>query len=190
MRVLIESLGLLGSSHRRKGLGNPPSSLARMQEGVSPIIAIILLVAITVVIASVLYILVSGYLRQATPAPLNIELAYVSYGRTVTAPFQFYVNFSSITASTGLKTTDFGFKITSFDGSAIPFKFVTLTSAQGVILGIYYPGNMTWTNSVTFPQGDSLSFDTGALDLQGSGAHITAFGLGSSLVSGGYSDGL
>ncbi|HTZ62025.1 MAG TPA: archaellin/type IV pilin N-terminal domain-containing protein [Thermoplasmata archaeon] len=55
-----------GSPHR--------SRLIRRARGVSPIIATILLVAITVVLAAVLYVLVSGLSHGTTSVPLGSEL--------------------------------------------------------------------------------------------------------------------
>ena len=43
--------------------------IAKKTEGVSPVIAVILMVAITVVLAAVLYVMVSGWINQVPPTP-------------------------------------------------------------------------------------------------------------------------
>jgi flagellin-like protein len=57
-----------------KGVGKPTEDLTmkkiwKNEEGVSPVIAVILMVAITVVLAAVLYVMVSGMMTGTTTAP-------------------------------------------------------------------------------------------------------------------------
>ena len=65
-----------------KTKGMPPMNWGRIgkrsKRGVSPIIATILLVAITVVLAAVLYVLVSGYLSHSTGTSIAIGWGSVS----------------------------------------------------------------------------------------------------------------
>ena len=93
---------------------------AKGKRGVSPIIATILLVAITVVLAAVLYILVSGYIGGTGAKPQSIGFAgetpsSCSVGSTVCYNVTF-----SVTASSGLTTSMFGLKVTSTTGLAQP----------------------------------------------------------------------
>lgn len=158
--------------------------------GVSPIIATILLVAITVVIAAVLYVMVSGYLSGSSSPPQNIELQDVGFSHTG-SPATYYVTFSQVSASSGVTTADFGFKIINpLNHTPVAFVSATIISPSGVALAHFAPGSASWNNTITFPQGDQVSFDTGSQDLQGSGDVIDAFGLTSHSVSGGYSVGL
>jgi flagellin-like protein len=50
----------------------------RNKEGVSPVIATILMVAITVVLAAVLYVMVSGYMTGGGGTPASGSLTYLS----------------------------------------------------------------------------------------------------------------
>lgn len=167
------------------------SQLVSQRRGVSPIIATILLVAITVVIAAVLYILVSGYLTSHNSPPLNIELGNIGYTHTGNPPTAYYINFGQVSASTGMATSDFGFKIISAtNNSPVSYISVTIVSHTGVTIAVFNPSTQSWNASITFPQGDMVSFDTGLTNLQGSGDPIVAYGLGQNLVSGGYAPGV
>src|SRR5579875_3641112 len=86
------------------------------KRAVSPIIATILLVAITVVLAAVLYILVSG-LGSTGSKPYSLGLgsgnaASAGSGSTLV----YYDNFS-VAPTSGLTTSLFGLKITNPSGS-------------------------------------------------------------------------
>jgi len=48
----------------------------KKEEGVSPVIATILMVAITVVLAATVWLLVSGYMGGSTQTPLTMSLTY------------------------------------------------------------------------------------------------------------------
>jgi flagellin-like protein len=50
----------------------------RNKEGVSPVIATILMVAITVVLAAVLYVMVSGYMTGGGGTPVSGSLTYLA----------------------------------------------------------------------------------------------------------------
>ncbi len=80
----------------------------RNKRGVSPIIATILLVAITVVLAAVLYVLISGLTSTGARTPYSLGMSET--GATTTGG-----NWIAITVNptTGLTTGLFGLKVTS-----------------------------------------------------------------------------
>ena len=187
--------------------GMPPLKLSagrKNKRGVSPIIATILLVAITVVIAAVLYVLVSGYLKGTGSAPLTINLQSLANGKcstsTANSPVQgcsppvapvtnnYYLSFSSVSASNGMTTNDFAFKIVSPGGSTVGYTSCVLVW-NNIIENTYTPTGTGagWASSaVPVNASDNMVFITTA-SLIGSGDNIQAVGLGSASVSGGYS---
>ena len=182
--------------------GMPPLKLSagrKNKRGVSPIIATILLVAITVVIAAVLYVLVSGYLKGTGSAPLTINLQSLANGKcsaTANSPVpscapgtggatNYYLSFSSVSASNGMTTNDFAFKIVNPGGSTVSYSGCALVWNSKVMSS--YTTATGWDNSsVPVNASDNMVFITTA-SLIGSGDNIQAVGLGSASVSGGYS---
>jgi flagellin-like protein len=161
------------------------------RRGVSPIIATILLVAITVVIAAVLYVIVSGYLRASQATPTDIELGGVTFTHKGNPATIYYVNFSTITSSPSISTDDFGLKIqSSTNGQVVSFAYANLTNPAGKVVAVFTPTSNSWNTTISLQQGDAISFNTGIINLQGSGDPILAYGLAGSSVSGGYAAGL
>jgi len=105
------------ASHTRKG----------RKRGVSPIIATILLVAITVVLAAVLYVLVSGLTKTSTSTPYELGMAETGSTTGTTD-----IVFVSLTPTTGLTTTMFGLSITTPGGSSLANVAVPAACANGV----------------------------------------------------------
>ena len=123
----------------------------KRQRGVSPIVATVLLVAITVVLASVLYVLVAGLGSGATgPRPIALELTALGNlgnpGNVST-----WVNFSLTTSQT-VTTSEFGLALTSPGGVYVSAGkggcFATISSCS--------PGN-GWIALLLNPQGDLLN---------------------------------
>lgn len=85
------------------------------RRGVSPIIATILLVAITVVLAAVLYILISGLTTSAGSKPSSVQFGS---GNPSTNTVVNYDEFA-LSVSSGLTTGVFGLKITEPSGVAV-----------------------------------------------------------------------
>ena len=184
-----------------KNRGMPPLHLAaarKNKRGVSPIIATILLVAITVVIAAVLYVLVSGYLSGGASAPMSIQLAqpsgFTQKGATpsasscgATGTADYLVTFGSVTATSGLTTAMFGLKILDVNKVTVPLGCANLYNSGGTSVAIYFNG--AWSTTVSVANGDTLVLDVGASSLAGTGDTVVAFGLGSNSVSGGYAAG-
>ena len=177
---------------------------AKGKRGVSPIIATILLVAITVVLAAVLYILVSGYIGGTGSKPQTVGFAGEtpsSCGSTC-----FNVTFS-VTASSGLTTSMFGLKITNTSGAAIAPGTLACTTtgctvspstgntgwvailfdSSGVAQGTYSSSSTSWVTKgnsvVTLSSSDTISILSNH-PLAGSGATLSAFGVGGASVSG------
>ena len=155
----------------------------RRCRGVSPIIATILLVAITVAMAAVLYVLASGYLRGATPAPMNLELQGLATGHNLKGT-EHWINFTAIPSTRGLTTSIFGFKITTPSGGTVNGWNATVFY-DGTAESVFTPGSSAWSNNVVVNESEILSFNTGTANLVGSGDSITVYGLGSTFVTGG-----
>ena len=166
---------------KNKGQMSNPSLHRR---GVSPIIATILLVAITVVIAAVLYVLVTGYLRGATPAPLNLQLQDLSTGYNSKGT-EHWLNFTAISNTKGVTTSLFGFKILTPSGGYVS-GWVASVIYYGNVLATFAAGNSSWSSTVPVNGTDTISFTTGPVSLIGTSDEIMAYGLGSTSVSGGY----
>lgn len=154
------------------------------RRGVSPIIATILLVAITVVIAAVLYVLVTSYLRGTGSAPLDIELQNLAIGHNAKSN-QNWLNFTSVSSSKGLTTDVFGFKIVAANGALVSPWDVKITF-NGVTQSQFQSGNASWSNIIPVNSSETFSFNTGSANLVGSTDDILAFGLSSTPVTGGY----
>ena len=181
------------------------------RRAVSPIIATILLVAITVVLAAVLYILISGLgstgskpydlgLGQGTPSQVNTG--------TTAAPVMSYYDTFSLSATSGLTTSLFGLKITNASGSAVGTVAVPtacgVTDAASVCLAAgtgwaWYAiletstGNVAATftgsawSSATSPVTVTSAYSiviVSASQLAGTGSTLSSFGTTSSAVSG------
>src|SRR5215472_734713 len=88
------------------------------KRGVSPIIATILLVAITVVLAAVLYILISGLTKGPGNTPLGTAFAMGSVltGQSGTT---FYENLTVESASGGITWNNINFRVVSTTGAIV-----------------------------------------------------------------------
>ncbi|MGC8689044.1 MAG: archaellin/type IV pilin N-terminal domain-containing protein [Thermoplasmata archaeon] len=77
--------------------------LYRKEKGVSPVIATILMVAITVVLASAVYLMVSGYIGTSPSKPVAMSFTVTS--TSTSTQFQVVSGNISVTASTPLIIT-------------------------------------------------------------------------------------
>ncbi|MCI4324173.1 MAG: hypothetical protein L3K03_09240 [Thermoplasmata archaeon] len=132
----------------------------RGRRGVSFIIATILLGAITVVLAAILYILVSGLDHGTANAPLGSAFAYgKSTETTVVAAgaalpgcskpatgTEYCYQIAIGQASTGLATGDIGFTLHTPAGTSLPFLSITLLDQSGAAIAQYAPmgGSYAW----------------------------------------------
>jgi flagellin-like protein len=117
------------------------------QRGVSPIIATILLVAITVVLAAVLYILISGLTKGPGNTPLGTSLA-------LNKPFEaakgtnFWYNFTVQSAGGGLILNNLNFQVQTATGGIVTLAGATLTvlTLTGASAGVYNLATGLWTS--------------------------------------------
>ncbi len=100
------------------------------KRGVSPIIATILLVAITVVLAAVLYILISGLTKGPGNTPLGSALAVGPATEGVNGSANTYT-FSIVSASGGLILNNLQFQVQNPSGGV-----VTLASPTIIVTGL------------------------------------------------------
>jgi len=165
------------------------------RRGVSPIIATILLVAITVVLAAVLYILISGLTKGPGNTPLGTALAMGSpvAGQNGTA-FTYTI---SITPSSGLTPASLNFQIQSSTGAitAVAGSAIQLIGPQGCLEATYTFSTNSWaagsagasTHACTPPgvtttvltSGMQLYVSSSTTNLQGQGDSLVAIGVGS-----------
>ena len=126
----------------------------RNKEGVSPVIATILMVAITVVLAAVLYVMVSGYMTGGGGTPLSGQLTYRTADSTPnTGVAKFEI---SVTAPSNALTTDWG--VTVLNGTVSSGKItMTASGATGTLTG----AGGAWTITVTHLVSDTTHIQGG-----------------------------
>jgi len=139
----------------------------KSKRGVSPIIATILLVAITVVLAAVLYILISGLTKGPGNTPIGTALALAppkeaSNGAGATT--NHWYNFSVQSASTGLTMASMNFQVqTTGAGIVAPLAAWTLNvdGISGTSVAVYSMTTGAWTSGGTtsLVSGDTVSLD-------------------------------
>ena len=114
------------------------------KRGVSPIIATILLVAITVVLAAVLYVLISGLTSGPGNAPLGSHFGWGSPSNTTTKAPTTYSYSIDIASASGVSTSDLSFGLHSANGASLSVSTyvseIWLNNSQGVNVA-------TWTVS-------------------------------------------
>ena len=121
---------------------------SQKKRGVSPIIATILLVAITVVLAAVLYILISGLTKGPGNTPIGsaLTLNRPSEGKAGTT---FYYNFSVGSAGGGLAINNLNFQVKTAGGATVPIAgagpITVVSITTGSILATYSYANAVWT---------------------------------------------
>ena len=181
------------------------------RRAVSPIIATILLVAITVVLAAVLYILISG-LGSTGSKPYQIGFGQGTPSQAGTAPAITYFDSFSVSTTSGLTTSLFGLKITNATGTPVAgaaastgctavgvavttctagltgghFWYAVLEDTSGNIAAIYAPASATpWTSPTAVTLNSALTVViVSSYQIAGTSAVLSAFGTGSSSVSG------
>ncbi len=140
------------------------------KRGVSPIIATILLVAITVVLAAVLYILISGLTHGPGTTPLGTAFGWgspsnITAPATGTAPTGCGATVHScysleIASAAGLTTSDMNFALRTSGGAATAFvtgTTITLVGLSGSSLATYSITTSSWSSgSTTIAAGDTI----------------------------------
>jgi len=111
-------------------------SIRKDEEGVSPVIATILMVAITVVLAAVLYVMVLG-IGGPGDTGVNIGMNKTSSGDGV-----FWILTVSSVSDTA-PTTDFYVKIINTTGDQVVYKQLSTYTSGTAVAGV------TWSNSAS-----------------------------------------
>ena len=144
------------------------------ERGVSPIIATILLVAITVVLAAVLYILISGLTKGPGSTPIGTALALGTMNEASNgasgASARYYYNTSVQTASGGMTWSNMIFQVTSASGSGVagPTTITTTNAAGSCNVATYTFSTATWGA----PASNACAGTTGGSALVVSGAQV------------------
>ncbi|HEV2429329.1 MAG TPA: archaellin/type IV pilin N-terminal domain-containing protein [Thermoplasmata archaeon] len=122
--------------------GNQRRWRKNSKRGVSPIIATILLVAITVVLAAVLYVLISGLTKGPGNTPLGSALATGNGGTGTCAAGNCTYTFVIQSASGGLTANGLKFQLLDSSGAIINSKVwsVTLVDVSACVVGVYIFG--------------------------------------------------
>ena len=157
------------------------------KRGVSPIIATILLVAITVVLAAVLYVLISGLTRGPGSAPLGTNFGWgtatpehpAAASNGCAAGHYCYV--ITIASSTGVTASDLGFSLrNNAGGSVSAIDVVTVWSLTGNV------ASATWVTdgngpsaggTVTLSSTYTVVLDAGTSSISGNGDSLEAVGI-------------
>jgi len=167
----------------------------KAKRGVSPIIATILLVAITVVLAAVLYILISGLTKGPGNTPLGTSLALQSPTEAQpSAASMHYYNFSVQSAGGGLILNDLNFQITTGGGAIVATTAagwsLNVLGITGAVVGTYAitAATPSWTLggtvAATSQQTICLTSPTGAANnLSGDTLSVIGVGTFSGTVS-------
>lgn len=152
------------------------------KRGVSPIIATILLVAITVVLAAVLYILISGLTKGPGNTPLGTSLALNKPSEAAKGTNNWY-NFSVQSAGGGIVLNDINFQVvTSTGGIVSPGGSWTLSvlNIGGTVIGTYTFSTATWSLGGTTPIASSQTIVLNAVStsLSAQGDSLNVIGTG------------
>ena len=151
------------------------------KRGVSPIIATILLVAITVVLAAVLYILISGLTKGPGTTPLGTAFAWgqVGEGKITTT---FYYNISIASASGGILANNLNFQVQTASGGIVAVTgTMTILNLAGASVATYNMATGAWTTGGTVTIASTQTFQL-ALTVPNtgiSGDSLEAIGVGS-----------
>ena len=102
--------------------------IERDEEGVSPVIAVILMVAITVVLAAVLYVWAASFLEQGEDVP------FAQFHGTVASNGEYYV--TVITVSTTHDLEAFNYFLKDASGSTNEFGEIAMQNLSGNVVGV------------------------------------------------------
>jgi len=118
------------------------------KRGVSPIIATILLVAITVVLAAVLYILISGLTKGPGNTPIGTAVSYGSVFEQTASASTFWYNTSVQTAPSGMTWSNMIFQVQGSGNNIIttgPSTITVLGTTNGCNLAVFTFSTAAWT---------------------------------------------
>ncbi|MCI4319503.1 MAG: type IV pilin [Thermoplasmata archaeon] len=151
------------------------------KRGVSPIIATILLVAITVVLAAVLYILISGLTKGPGNTPIGTALA-VGSPSYATNKWQNYENYSIASAGGGITLGSMNFQFQTATGSIVaPAANWTLNvvGLTGTVVGTYSLTTAAWTLGSGTPATSQMTIVVYSGSVQLHGDNMVVSGTGS-----------
>jgi flagellin-like protein len=151
------------------------------KRGVSPIIATILLVAITVVLAAVLYILISGLTKGPGNTPLGTALALGTPLEASKATNNWY-NFSVQSAGGGLILNNLQFQVQTPTGGIVPATgswTLTVLGLTGTSVGTYSMTTNSWTAGGTTAVSSQQQIALNAVSTPLSGDTLVVIGSGS-----------
>jgi archaeal type IV pilus assembly protein PilA len=124
------------------------------KRAVSPIIATILLVAITVVLAAVLYILISGLTKGPGNTPLGTAFGWGSVSKFTGTGKQYCTtghlcySVAIASASSGIQSGSLQFQVKTASGTIVVGpSSVNLENINGQGIGIYTVATNAWDNS-------------------------------------------
>ncbi|MCI4331182.1 MAG: type IV pilin [Thermoplasmata archaeon] len=134
------------------------------KRGVSPIIATILLVAITVVLAAVLYILISGLTKGPGNTPLGTALTLGTPKENSVAG-KFWYNFTVQAAGGGLVMNNLNFQVLGSGGGLLAPQgtwVLNVLGLSGATVASYTMSTGTWASGPTTALSASMliSFQT------------------------------
>lgn len=155
------------------------------KRGVSPIIATILLVAITVVLAAVLYILISGLTKGPGNQPIGTSLA-IGTANEAAKGTNFWYNFTIESAGSSIQWSNVQLQISNTAGivTAGITSYTVLSISNAVIVSSNGATETAWTNgaagtSATLISSTQTVSVLTTVNLASSGAQLNALGVGS-----------
>jgi len=163
----------------------------KQARGVSPIIATILLVAITVVLAAVLYILISGLTKGPGNTPIGTAISLGKMAESNSAT-QWNYTTSVQTATSGMTWANMIFQVQGPSGALVttgPTKVVVTGLTNGCNLATYTFATNSWAatgatcagttgGSALVQSGDTFQFQASA-NLNSAGNNLVLVGQGS-----------
>lgn len=140
--------------------------------GVSPLIATILLVAMTIVLAAVLYILLSGVVRNTPSTPLGTELSLAPPREESAGTTHHWYNFTIVVAGGGIRYGQLTFQLQTTTASIVQLPAGTTVKAldlYGVTRATYNVATASWSMGASLAVSNThrLVLDSGSLQLSG-----------------------
>ncbi len=164
-----------------RGTPKHPRWGRKSKRAVSPIIATILLVAITVVLAAVLYILISGLTKGPGNTPLGSALAVGSASEGVNGSANTFT-FAVVSASGGLTLNNLQFQVQNPSGGVVSLTGPTLivTGLTGSGVASYNMATGQWSAGGTLSVSNAMHFVLQTTSsLSGKGYTLVVLGSGS-----------
>jgi len=135
----------------------------KKEEGVSPVIATILMVAITVVLAATVWLLVSGYMGGGTSSPLTMSLTYNAQQSNETmAVFDVVMSHPSQASYTNVKIT-----LKESSGNTIGTAGNALNSTGVATFGSYTVKVLDLNGNGKLDTGDQIVIEGGSNNVSG-----------------------